>query len=127
MCGENKQGQLGTLNFERQYSPVYISGIKEPVSMISCGRQHTMAVSTRGNIWVMGSNENGELGIGQKYANQSEPVFLKELSFANITDISAGAFNMVLSSERQLYVWGLGAFGDFYTPHRVKFFKDLTI
>ena len=54
-------------------------------------------------------------------------MFLKELSFANITDISAGNFNMVLSSERQLYVWGLGTFGDFYTPHRVKFFKDLNI
>ena len=75
----------------------------------------------------MGSNKNGELGIGRKYDDQSSPVFMKELSFAKVNKVRSGSFTAALSDEDQLYVWGRGAFGDFYTPHRVKSFRNLKI
>lgn len=39
----------------------------------------------------------------------------------------AGSFNAALSSENQLYLWGRAKFGNFYTPHRVKFFENYEI
>lgn len=34
--------------------------------------------------------------------------------------VRAGSFSAALSSDQQLFVWGRGVFGEFYTPHRVK-------
>jgi len=43
---------------------VQVTEITDPVSQISCGPAHSVAVTTKGKVWVMGSNEIGELGIG---------------------------------------------------------------
>lgn len=34
--------------------------------------------------------------------------------------VRAGSFSAALSADQQLFVWGRGIFGEFYTPHRVK-------
>lgn len=39
----------------------------------------------------------------------------------------AGTFSAALSADGQLYVWGEGTFGNFYTPHRIKSAKTLDI
>ena len=75
----------------------------------------------------MGSNSTGQLGIGEEYDDQCSPVYLKELNFAHIVTAKAGAFNAALSNENQLYMWGKAKFGNFYTPHRVKFFEKSMI
>ena len=41
--------------------------------------------------------------------------------------IRAGQFSASLSIDNQLYLWGCGTFGDFYTPHRVKSVGNLDI
>jgi hypothetical protein len=37
-----------------------------------------------------------------------------------MTKVRAGPFSAAISIDNQLYLWGCGAFGEFYTPHRVK-------
>lgn len=126
-CGHNRAGELGIGTFESEYSPIHIEDINEPINSISCGNNHTVAITSKGRIWVMGSNTDGQLGIGERYDDQCSPVFLKELNFAEIVKVRAGSFNAALSSENQLYVWGRNKFGNFYTPHRVKFFENYCI
>lgn len=41
--------------------------------------------------------------------------------------VRAGSFSASLSSDGQLYVWGEGYFGKFYTPHRIKSGKMIEI
>jgi hypothetical protein len=41
--------------------------------------------------------------------------------------IRAGSFSAALSADQQLFVWGRGIFGEFYTPHRVKSVNKLDI
>lgn len=41
--------------------------------------------------------------------------------------VRAGSFSGALSADGQLYVWGEGTFGKFYTPHRIKSAKTLDI
>lgn len=81
-CGHNRSGQLGIGTFESEYSPMHVEDISEPISNLSCGNQHTVAVTVKGRIWVMGSNTDGQLGIGERYDDQCSPVYLKELNFA---------------------------------------------
>ena len=123
-CGANNFGQLGIGSFASQAAPTHVESITETVSSVACGTQHSVALTNKGKIWVVGANKNGELGIGRKYDDQSSPVFMKELSFAKIKQVRSGGFTAALSDEDQLYVWGCGAFGDFFTPHRVKSFKN---
>lgn len=54
-------------------------------------------------------------------------MFLEELSFSKITRIRTGAFSAALSADQQLFIWGKGVFGEFYTPHRVKSVNKLDI
>ena len=54
-------------------------------------------------------------------------MLLEELSFAKMVKIRAGSFSAALSTDQQMFVWGRGIFGEFYTPHRVKSINKLDI
>jgi alpha-tubulin suppressor-like RCC1 family protein len=41
--------------------------------------------------------------------------------------VRAGSFSASLSNDGQLYVWGQGLFGEFYTPHRIKSARSLDV
>ena len=69
LCGNNKAGQLGIGSYVNQAAPCHIEDIQEGVTQVSCGTNQTVAVTTKGKVWVMGSNQNGQLGIGEKYDN----------------------------------------------------------
>lgn len=81
----------------------------------------------KGEVYATGSNEQGQLGTGNPNKGSTVPVFLEELSFSRMIKIRAGAFSAALSGDGQLYVWGEGTFGKFYTPHRIKSGKTLDI
>lgn len=44
-----------------------------------------------------------------------------------MVQIRAGLFSAAMSADQQLFVWGQGIFGEFYTPHRVKSVNKLDI
>jgi alpha-tubulin suppressor-like RCC1 family protein len=55
------------------------------------------------------------------------PMLLSELNFTKIVKIRAGAFSGAQSVDGQLYLWGSGSFGQFFTPHRVKSVASLDL
>jgi len=75
----------------------------------------------------MGSNAHGQLGTGPPSKGSSMPILLEELSFSRMVQIRAGQFSAAMSTDQQLFVWGKGIFGEFYTPHRVKSVNKLDI
>ena len=93
----------------------------------ACGQEHTLVLTQKGEIYAMGSNTKGQLGTGGPSKGCSLPIFIEELSFTRMVKVRAGFFSASLSSDGQLYVWGQGSFGEFYTPHRVKSAKSLDI
>jgi len=44
-----------------------------------------------------------------------------------MTRVKAGTFSASLSVDNQLYLWGCGTFGEFFTPHRVKSVQNLEL
>lgn len=102
--------------------------IPDKVAEVACGEDHTIALTRgQGEVYVMGSNQRGQLGIGGPSRGSNVPMLLSELGFTRIVKVRAGAFSGAQSSEGQLYLWGSGSFGQFFTPHRVKSVANLEL
>ena len=84
--GENYQGQLGIGNTDDQYYhyPQKIQDIP-PVASISCGVYHTLVITNDDNLWSFGSNEQGQLCLGNTLY-QFKP---KQTEFSDIIKIAA--------------------------------------
>ena len=113
MCGRGKQGQLGLGSYLDEHLPYYVTRIPDKVQEAACGLDHTIVLSRNGEIYTMGSNLRGQLGIGLATVKSTVPLptFLEELSFCKMTKVRAGNFSASLSQDGQLYVWGEGLFG----------------
>ncbi len=64
--GENSNGQLGLgINDNRVNEPRLVTTIKEIVQNASIGENHIHVVTNTGRLYVAGSNNRGQLGIGK--------------------------------------------------------------
>ena len=95
---------------------------------MAAGDNHTLVLTSNGEVYTMGDNGRGQLGLGTVTSNGSPlPTFLEELTFTKMIKVRAGQFSASLSTNGQLYVWGEGYFGKFHSPHRTKSGKKLDI
>lgn len=63
---------LGPTQEEMCSLPTRLTNFAVPISSISCGRYHTMALSTTGELYSWGFNSYGQLGHGN-YEEVSSP------------------------------------------------------
>ena len=76
---------------------------KVDVVSMSMGGNHSGFVDVRGNLWLMGWNEFGQIGVGSKLNNVTSP--RKVLS--DIVQVSCGFYHtMALDSSGLVYAWG---------------------
>jgi hypothetical protein len=109
--------------------------------MISCGWGHSMALTECGHVYSWGSNEFGQLGIGNR-VNSNEPKFVAIIDENKcnvfIEKISCGsAHSLLLSSDGNIYAFGRNKSGELgnqkeeneLSPHRIitdKKFVDIS-
>lgn len=128
VCGKNNQGQLGLGTYINEFTPYYVTRIPDKIVEAACGDEHSVVLTQNGEIYTMGCNNRGQLGTGSTSTKGTAlPTFLEELSFSKMIKVRAGNFSASLSTDGQLFVWGEGYFGKFYTPHRIKSGKTLEI
>ncbi|XP_004512057.1 ultraviolet-B receptor UVR8 isoform X2 [Cicer arietinum] len=85
-------GRSGPANF-----PALIDALAEenPVS-VSAGRAHSVALTSKGEMWVWGSGKNGRLGLGSS-VDEVEPFYLDSLEgFQILQAVSGFDHNLVL-------------------------------
>ena len=132
--GCSDDGALGRPGTEHE--PILVEDLKnETIVGIACGDSHTLAISTKGEVWGWGCLKDKE---GKKWFNpkisssnpakeikrqQSEPILIdiKDRSGkkVEITAIACGAsYNLAKSSDGYLYSWGIGECGELgrYAP-----------
>ena len=114
-CGDNTKEQLGisnNLNTKNEFIiPIEIEQFSFlVVNKISCGEQHSIAIikdntSDLINIWVWGSNEYGQLGLGcQVSSSKPRPNhYLLEFINHNPIDISTGNNHTIILLQRKDY------------------------
>ena len=92
------------------------------VSAISAGWDHMMALKADGTVWVWGSNENEQLGIG---GGKKVSALAMVPGLKNIKKIAAGMTHSVaLASNGMIATWGK----DLYiksSPYAITYVQDV--
>ncbi|XP_033953626.1 probable E3 ubiquitin-protein ligase HERC4 [Pseudochaenichthys georgianus] len=63
--GEGSYGQLGHNSSDNELKPRLVDGLDGPASHISCGRRHTLVLSSSGQLWAFGDGAKGQIGTGR--------------------------------------------------------------
>ncbi|XP_053680778.1 uncharacterized protein LOC128731670 [Anopheles nili] len=119
-------GQPPVVSFLRQ--------IDLEVLAVQCGRLHTLFLTSNG-LYSMGSNNLGQLGIGNHVINALQPMLVKILDGKSVTHFSAGQYHNAAVANGLLYTWGWGVFGQLghgtvnncCTPKVLEFFRHKII
>jgi alpha-tubulin suppressor-like RCC1 family protein len=130
--GWNSFGQLGIWNTEDSNEPKLVAVVDENdynvfIEKISCGSCHSLLLSSDGNIYAFGRNEEGELG-NQKEKDESSPQRIKiKTKFIDISsrwflyDLNYFGFSIALSQNGFYYIWGKCREENIRTPNITNF------
>ncbi len=77
-----------------------------PVVQIACGYNFFLALTEDGKVFIMGSNDYGQLGIGNNIT-QTSPIYLKSLQGIPVQQIACGAYHsIVLTMSGNIFAFG---------------------
>ncbi|OVA01155.1 FYVE zinc finger [Macleaya cordata] len=131
--GDGDKGRLGHGDKESKLVPTCVAALVEPnFCQVACGHSLTVALTTSGHVYTMGSAVYGQLGNPQ--ADGKLPTRVEGKLLNNfVEEIASGAYHVaVLTSRTEVYTWGKGANGrlghgdtdDKNSPSLVEALKD---
>jgi hypothetical protein len=107
--GRGVFGQLGHGNHESYSVPMPVSALSQvPILQVSCGWQHSLALSHSGQVYSWGYGDDGQLGQGstQDYIT---PTVLPGLRDVAVVRVACGhSHSGCIAAEGEGYMWGLG-------------------
>jgi alpha-tubulin suppressor-like RCC1 family protein len=115
--GYNGYGGLGLGDNKAQnsFQPVTISNLTSNAKIISiaAGWDHSIALDSNGNLWATGRNYDGQLGLSNKYdQNSFKPVTISGLaSSARIVSIAVSQWHSLALDSRGKQ-WATGGNGE---------------
>ncbi|XP_019257039.1 PREDICTED: ultraviolet-B receptor UVR8 isoform X2 [Nicotiana attenuata] len=103
--GAGTEGQLGTGKLQDEHQPQLIHSLSSfgPISYLSCGGAHVIALTPGGRVLTWGRGTSGQLGHG-KMVNCLHPKYVESLEGVFITHASAGWNHSGFVSA---WAWGL--------------------
>ncbi|MGC4109078.1 MAG: PKD domain-containing protein [Nocardioides sp.] len=109
--GSNAYGQLG--NGTTSASPsgaAAVPGLSN-VAQVAGGREHVIALTASGTVLTWGSNQYGQLGLGDS-ANHSQPSVVNVGCGGGVTSVDAGHYSsFALCGDGTVRAWGDNADG----------------
>jgi alpha-tubulin suppressor-like RCC1 family protein len=115
--------------------PFRISAPDLTFAHVSCGWEHSCAVSTCGKLFAWGRGDSFQLGLGRSTEHRCSPQFVQALSSLRVIQSSCGwQHSAALIDDGQVYVWGTNrhgqlGLGDFIPrmePTRLQFANETT-
>ncbi|XP_054724760.1 X-linked retinitis pigmentosa GTPase regulator-like [Uloborus diversus] len=114
-CGEGESGKLGLPYHALKKSPLTVHCVPafdKKVVWVSCGGNHTVALTSDGRAYSFGSGFEGQLGLGTRLLEVSSPHQIVFLENIRIARASCGENHTAFLSDRgQLYSCGNGRHG----------------
>ena len=100
-------------NESGRLSPARVEGLQNKVVVaLACGSRHTCALTSQGEVYSWGDNENGVTGHGTTEGFQYSPRVINALRGYNIISVGACGFHSgVVTSEGEVFTFGEGKFG----------------
>jgi alpha-tubulin suppressor-like RCC1 family protein len=111
--GENDYGVLGLGHNKQVREPKIINELcDKQIIKFTNGFNHVLALKSDGKIFGWGLNNRGQLGNGCVHSIYNKPKVNKFLMSEFIIDMSCGAYHsIVLTIDKQVFVWGYNSFG----------------
>ncbi|XP_043510230.1 X-linked retinitis pigmentosa GTPase regulator-like [Frieseomelitta varia] len=79
---------------------------KDPVVSITCGDEHSAVICQTGRLFVFGSNDWGQLGLGHKN-HISKPSCVKALKPEKVTHVACGrAHTLICTGSQKIFACG---------------------
>ncbi|PHU02670.1 hypothetical protein BC332_27921 [Capsicum chinense] len=110
--GDGDKGRLGHGDNKPRLVPECIAAlVDKSFSQVACGYAMTVALTTAGQVYTMGSNIYGQLGC--PLANGMSPICVEDnIADSTVEEISCGSHHVaVLTSKTEVYTWGKGENG----------------
>jgi alpha-tubulin suppressor-like RCC1 family protein len=102
------KGALGILGTGKQRFPTIIL-TPVPFISISCGNRFTLGLDSNGNVWVVGCNTWGELGME---GAPDAKTFTRNPHLKEITQICSGSsHSLAIDSQNKVWSFGYGEYG----------------
>ena len=131
MWGSNSHGQLGDGTSKDARTPVRPK-LEEDVKVkqVALGNQHTVALSTDGQVYTWGENYAGQLGDGAGRRYRLTPAKIEVGDGKKVAEVYAGyGCSAALTEDGELYMWGSNSNGQLgdgsttnkNTPNKVEF------
>ncbi len=106
-------GELYSLEYKESTNPeIARIELPETVKQIVGGREHLLILTVNGNVYSMGSNKYGQLGISSTNVNHPKKIKYSDvplkISFSSpVSFISAGyRASSAITEDGKLYMWG---------------------
>ena len=113
-CGSNKHGQCGLGHFNKfQITPSIIPNAPPNITQFFSGVYHSLFRDTEGNVFSVGYNEHGALGLGH---NRDQNVLSKIVNIPPIKTISC-VYNSCYLIDFEGKVWSFGLNNDLQLGH----------
>ena len=108
--GANQRGQLGVSDREEHMRPKAMSRRTRNIQLcqLQSGEEHSIALSSSGDVLVWGSGREGQMGTGQ-YTSLAVPTPVAPLLKRPIVQVAAGtcgSFCLAVTASGILYSWG---------------------
>lgn len=110
--GDGDKSRLGHGDKEARLVPTCVAALVEPnFCQVACGHSLTVALTTSGHVYTMGSPVYGQLGNPQ--GDGKLPCRVEgKLGKTFVEEIACGAYHVaVLTSRTEVYTWGKGLNG----------------
>lgn len=105
---------LGLGDFDRRLKPSVVAAFaeaKEDILKVSCGWDHSIAISAAGQVFTWGSGANGKLGHGDEESCDL-PTLVKDMDGKVVVDAKAGCEHTVLlTAHHEVWTFGHGDSG----------------
>jgi alpha-tubulin suppressor-like RCC1 family protein len=119
--GGNRWGQLGDGQLTSSTSMIIPMQLHHrPVVSITCGENHSLVMTSGGNVYAWGDNSFGQLGLSDT-TNRLRPEQIKALRSMGATKIAAGRnHSLVISQHGLLLAFGSNSHGQCGLDSEVK-------
>ena len=100
--GCSDAGQLGTGKLSSSAIPSLVPSLAStPILAVSCGVNHTVAVTRRGTAYSWGWGENGRLGLGADTSKRLVPTLISSLQddLTYVSSVACGDRHTVLTTD----------------------------